>query len=359
DRQGLGAGASTLALSACAPHIASLSAPSGSTAGTALLDEIAWNLLEQEPGSATGLGVDNGAKAYLRAKSGDVSRAGLARMAATLQSDLGRVRAFDKSSLDPATLTSMEVVESAYATALQGFALPYGDVAIGSWRNAPYIVIQNVGAYLDTPRFLTTDQPVKTKEDAEAYLSRLEGFAANLDGELGRMEDASRLGVTPPSFLLDKAIPQLEATLADARFGGSLVSALSEKAAAGNIPGDWENATSRIVTKQVAPALERQLSELRAQRFRATRDAGMWAQPGGEEWYAWALKASTTTTLSADEIHQMGHDQLAEINAEMDTILQGLGYVQGTVGERAASLSEDPRFKFADGDPGRAEIMQF
>jgi len=356
---GLGAGASTLALSACAPHIASLSAPSGSTAGTALLDEIAWNLLEQEPGSATGLGVDNGAKAYLRAKSGDVSRAGLARMAATLQSDLGRVRAFDKSGLDPATLTSMEVVESAYATALQGFALPYGDVAIGSWRNAPYIVIQNVGAYLDTPRFLTTDQPVKTKEDAEAYLSRLEGFAANLDGELGRMEDASRLGVTPPSFLLDKAIPQLEATLADARFGGSLVSALSEKAAAGNIPGDWENAASRIVTKQVAPALERQLSELRAQRFRATRDAGMWAQPRGDEWYGWALKASTTTTLSADEIHQMGHDQLAEINAEMDTILQGLGYVQGTVGERAASLSEDPRFKFADGDPGRAEIMQF
>lgn len=356
---GLGAGASTLALSACAPQVAALSTSPAGNPATALLDDVAWNLIEHEPGTATSLGVDNGAKAYLRGKSGDVSRAGLSRLAATLQSDLGRVRAFDKTGLDPATLTSMEVVESAYGTALEGFALPYGDVAIGSWRNAPYIVIQNVGSYLDTPRFLTTDQPVKTKEDAEAYLARLEGFAANLDGELGRLEEASRLGLTPPSFLLDKAIPQMEATLGDARIGGLLVSALHEKTAAENIPGDWENAASRIVTKQIAPALERQLSELRAQRFRATRDAGMWAQPRGDEWYAWALKASTTTNLSADEIHQMGHEQLAEINGRMDTILRDLGYTQGTVGERAASLSDDPRFKFAAGDPGRAEIMQF
>ena len=69
------------------------------------------------------------------------------------------------------TRTSFEVVESAYATALDGFALPYGDVAVGSWRNSPYVVIQNVGSYIDLPRFFDSTQPLNNAGDAEAYLS--------------------------------------------------------------------------------------------------------------------------------------------------------------------------------------------
>ena len=69
--------------------------------------------------------------------------------------------------------TSVAVVKSAYRVALDGFAQPDGDVAVGGWRNTPYVVIQNVGAYLDVPRFLDSDHPVKNAEDAEAYLARL------------------------------------------------------------------------------------------------------------------------------------------------------------------------------------------
>ena len=64
------------------------------------------------------------------------------------------------------------------ATALEGFALPYGDVAVGGWRNTPYVVIQNVGAYLDVPRFLDTDHQIETAADAEAYLARLAAYPA-------------------------------------------------------------------------------------------------------------------------------------------------------------------------------------
>ena len=88
-------------------------------------------------------------------------------------------------------------------------------------------------------------------------------------------------------------------------------------------------------------------------------DAGMWARPRGDEYYAWALRASTTTTMTPDEIHQMGLDQVAELHGRMDPILKSLGYTQGSVGERMTALSDDPRYKFAEGDPGRAEIMAF
>ena len=97
----------------------------------ALLDSFAENLLQLSPESATSLGVDTGARAKLRYQLGDRSAAGQRRVAATLKSDLGRAEALDTSGLSITTRTSIEVVKSAYTTALEGFALPYGDVAVG------------------------------------------------------------------------------------------------------------------------------------------------------------------------------------------------------------------------------------
>jgi uncharacterized protein (DUF885 family) len=87
--------------------------------------------------------------------------------------------------LSHSTRTSVEVVRSAYSTALEGFMLPYGDVAVGGWRNTPYVVIQNVGAYLDVPRFLDSEHQIEHAADAEAYLARLASYPQQLDNELG------------------------------------------------------------------------------------------------------------------------------------------------------------------------------
>ena len=142
----------------------------------ALLDELGENLLRLLPESATSLGIDTGARASLRAQLTDRSAAGQQRIASQLKGDLERANAVDTSALSHATRTSVEVVRSAYATALQGFALPYGDVAVGGWRNTPYVVIQNVGAYLDVPRFLDSDHRIENAADAEAYLARLQAY---------------------------------------------------------------------------------------------------------------------------------------------------------------------------------------
>jgi uncharacterized protein (DUF885 family) len=353
---GLGAGAALFALPGCATRLSAAPAPADPTA---LLDDIAWNLLEHSPTGATALGLDTGDKAYLRARLGGSAPDDIAALMRTLRADLARARAFDTSGLDASTRTSFEVVESAYSTALDGFAQPYGDVAVGGWRNAPYVVIQNVGGYIDYPRFLDSDHPIREAADAEAYVSRLEQIPANLDGELERIRAAAGIGVIPPDFLLAKAIPQMESSLADAKSGGSMVESLTRRTAEANIAGDWGRRAEAIVSGPLAAALERQLGELRRQAALADGDPGMWAQPHGPEWYAWALRASTTTRMTPDEIHQMGLEQLDEIHGRMDPILRGIGYTQGTVGDRMTALSQDPRFKFAEGDPGRAEIMRF
>lgn len=325
--------------------------------GSALLESIAENLLALSPESATSLGIDKGARAALRSQLSDRSAAGQARIAATLRADLARAETIDTSGLTFATRTSVEVVRSAYRTALEGFALPYGDVAVGGWRNTPYVVIQNAGAYLDVPRFLDSDHMISNAADADAYLARLDSFATQIDGETGRLQSATARGAIPPAFLLDKALQQMAQSLDGARKGGGLVESIERRTK--TIPGDWAGRARAIATGKVAPALSRQMAVLKDQRRRATGDAGMWARPGGEAYYRWALKASTTTNMSPDEIHQLGLETLTRLHAEMDVILKRLGLTQGSVGLRMQALAKDPRFRFADNDAGRADVLAF
>jgi len=361
-REAIAALASTAALplmSGCGRDRATTALAPGANDREALtlLDGVADNLLRLLPESATSLGIDTGARAALRSQLGDRSAEGQQRIATQLRADLARINAFNTSGLSPAVRTSFEVVRSAYTTSLEGFALPYGDITVGGWRNTPYVVIQNVGAYLDVPRFLDSDHRIENATDAEAYLARLQLYAKQLDGELGRIQAARAAGLVPPAFLIDKALGQMSLSAKNAREGGTVVESLERRAK--SIAGNWAERARTIARQEIAPALERQLRELQEQRKIATNDAGISARPRGEEFYRWALKASTTTNMPPDEVHEMGQSELQRLHAQMDGILKEVGYAQGTVGERMNTLAKDPRYKFSEGDNGRAEILAF
>jgi uncharacterized protein (DUF885 family) len=356
-RQTLAAlGATTaLSLSGCKTYAAA----SAASDPDAWLEQVGYNLLAHEPERATGLGVDTGQYAGLRARLEDQTEAGQQAYADTLRRDLATTRAFPREGMTADQLTSFEVVESAYEVALEGFALPYGDVAVGSWRNAPYVVIQNVGSYLDFPRFLESSQPMANASDAAAWLERIEAIPAALDGELARMKAARALGVVPPDFLIDRAIRQMETTLGSAGKGELYAAPYSAGLEKAGLPAQTGDLAQRLETGTITAALQRQLDELKAQRTVATNAPGMRERPHGEAWYAWALRASTTTRNTPEQVHQQGLDELKALQAQMDPILRRIGYTSGTVGERMQALGQDPRYKFAEGDPGRAEIMAF
>jgi uncharacterized protein (DUF885 family) len=359
-REAIAALASTAALpliAACSGDRAPARPATNEADALALLDRVADDLLRLSPESATSLGIDTGARAALRSQLADRSADGQQRVARQIRADLERVKAVTTSGLSPAVRTSLDVVRSAYSTALEGFALPYGDITVGGWRNTPYVVIQNVGAYLDVPRFLDSDHPIENATDAEAYLGRLQSYAKQLGGELGRMQAARALGLVPPAFLIDKALGQLSLSAKNARQGGTLVQSIERRAK--NIPGNWAERARTIAAQEVAPALEQQIRELEAERALATNDAGIWARPQGEEFYRWALRASTTTDLSPDEVHEVGRGELRDLHERMDPLLKQIGYSQGTVGERMKALAEDPRYKYPEGDKGRTEILAF
>ena len=324
-----------------------------------LLAGIAEELLADYPENATGLGIDTGARAPLKSRLTDRSAAGQAAIARRVAARLERLRALDADGIDPATRIDLDVVRTAHETAAAGFAFPYGDVALlnqgWSWRNAPYVVAQNTGAFLEIPSLLDEQHTIETAADAEAYLDRLQAYAGQIDGETGRLKAAAAQGVIAPDFILDKTLAQIRIARGGKISDWMVVASIARRT--GRMEGDFGARAEKIAADSIAPALDRQMAELEAHRARAQHDAGVWKLPQGDAYYAWALQAATTTRMTPAEIHDRGREELAALQSEMDAILKGEGLTRGTVGERMTALGEDARYRFPDDDTGRAQVM--
>lgn len=327
----------------------------------ALLAGFAEELLVDYPETATGLGIDTGARAHLKSKLTDRSPAGQRAIAQRVAKRLERLNAIDVSKLSDAARVDVDIIRTAHEFAREGFAFPYGDTAVldQSWayRNAPYVVAQNTGAFLEIPTMLDTRHTVETKEDADAYLSRLAAYAGQLDGETERLKSAAAQGVIAPDFLLDKTLAQIKLARSGKISEWSLVTSLADRAK--QLGGDYAAQATKIATDKVAPALDRQIAELEKHRKRATSAAGVWKLPQGDAYYAWTLTAGTTTRMTPEQIHSRGQEELRALQSEMDGILKKQGLTQGTVGERMTALGKDPRYQFADSDEGRKKLMAY
>jgi uncharacterized protein (DUF885 family) len=358
-RRFLAASASAAALSAVSVRAAP--AASADAAAEAMLAGIAEALLRDHPENATTLGLDKGARAALKAKLSDRSLPGKAREGAEVNARLAQLRAVPRNRLGASALLDLEVTETAHRTAAEGFRFTYGDIMTlnsnWSYRNSPYAVAQNFGAFVETPDLLDSNHVVAVPADAEAYLARLHAYAGQLDGETERLRHDAGLGVVLPDFLLEKTIGQMMSARARPVAEWGLVSSLARRTA--GMPGDFAGRAGRLVETEVAPAMDRQLAELARQRPRADSRAGCWKLPQGDAFYAWCLRAGTTTNRTPDEVHRMGMEQLAQLQGRMEPILRSLGFTQGSVGARMAALGKDPKYLFPNTDAGRKQILEY
>jgi len=350
---------STAALAASQLPARAAGASESDASAERLLAEIAEELLADYPESATMLGIDNGARDHLKSRLADRSAAGQEALAKRVADRIQRLKAIDPNALGDAARVDLDVVRTAHEFTLEGFKFPYGDVALlnsnWSWRNAPYVVAQNTGAFLEIPGLLDEQHTVNTPSDADAYLARLEAYAGQLDGETERLKSAAAQNVIAPNFLLDKTLGQLRVARAGPVADWSLVQSLTKRTT--SMPGNYAAQAAKIARDKVAPALDRQFAEILAHRRRATSDAGVWKLPQGEQYYAWTLRAGTTTNMTPDQIHARGREELRELQSRMDAILRQEGFTKGTVGERMTALGQESRFAFAENDEGRAKLM--
>jgi uncharacterized protein (DUF885 family) len=323
----------------------------------AKLDAIFETTLDDSPRFATSLGKDVGARAALKSQLDDNSAAAKAKRLERTRTWLKELRAMDRAKLSPASKVDYDVVVySQDQTVRNSDKWKFGDVG-GNFR--PYVISQQSGSYASVPDFLDSQHKVSNVADAEAYLARVHAFAGVMDQDLVRQRADVAMGVIPADFICDLSIGQMKALRNQPAEKTILVTSIVKKAKAANLPGDWEGRATKIVTTDVFPALDRQIAAMTALRAKAKPDAGAWSLPHGDEYYADAVKASTTTDYTPQQVHQMGLDQVAEISSRLDTILKARGLTQGSVGARLTALNNQPDQVFPATDAGREEILKY
>jgi len=203
-----------------------------------------------------------------------------------------------------------------------------------------------------------------------AYVTRLREVARALRQNLERAQLAAGEGVHAPRFAYDAVIAQSRALITGAPFDGAGTSPLYADAnakiaalvAAGKIDAaradELRAAATAALVDAVKPAYEEIIAWATADRANSDEIAtGVWKLPDGPAYYNERLAASTTTSMTADEIHELGLAEVERIQAEMETIKRQVGF-DGTLHEFFASLRGNPQFLFPNTDEGREGYLQ-
>ncbi len=327
-------------------------ATGGDAAVAALFERMFAENVARQPGLATTLGLDRGPNALLKSQLTPRTAARRAEDLAHIRKRLAALDAVDRSSISPANRVNLDVVRyqlEAQAVAPARFGI---DSVV-----RPYRIFQQGGVYFSVPDFLNSAHTIRAKDDADAYLARLEAFATVLDQDTTEQQAEAARGFVAPAWSLDLTLMQMRKLRAQGAQTSNMVQSLAKRAQTANISGDWEARATGIVSGQVYPALDRQIAAVEALRAKTRPGDGVWRLPDGDAIYAAALEQMTTTKMTPEEVHQLGLTQVAEISAELDTILKGQGLSQGSVGARVAKLNTRPDQVYSDTAEGRAALI--
>ena len=236
------------------------------------------------------------------------------------------------------------------------------------WRDWGYQFAANGNPTTGLPVFMINNHRVGSVSDAEAYVSRLRD-AERVMGEISaELRDRASKGIISPNFVFEPSIANTRNIITGAPFDGG---------ADNPVWADFQKKVAALDADQ--PTKDRLLGEGRAaltgewkrgyegvlaalaevQVLAAAmpdRDGGVWRLPDGEAFYNARLQLSTTTDLTADQIHETGLAEVARIQAEMEVIKTAVGFT-GSLQDFFAFIKTDPRFQYPNTPEGKEQYL--
>ena len=352
-RSFLATGATAALLPLAEAPVFAQAAGSGDAKLNALFEEIFQERVRSSPSLATSLGLDKGPLAALKSKlETDTAPQQRREDLARYRKAIAAVRSVPVGSLSAAAKLNREVVLYQLETAV---------AAPSRWdidsAQRPYPIFQQGGAYFSTPDFLNSAHTIDNAADAEAYLSRLSQFGTVLDNDTAEQRAQAARGFLAPGWSIDLSLGQMRKLRGLAPDRSTMVESIVKRTRDKQIAGNWGPRAAKIVATSVYPALDRQIALMEQLKPTTRAGDGAWRLNNGAAIYAEALRQATTTNFSPEEVHKIGLQQVAELGAQLDTILKSAGYTKGTVGERLAALNVAPEQLYAETDAGRAELL--
>ncbi len=270
---------------------------------------------------------------------------------------IGEVKEFDRTRLDRQDQITYDILLDFYGSMLQYKRF--------EWLSSEglYPISPMFGTQVTLPSFLQSSHVVKNEKTARNYVARLEAMGDKLDALTAEMQRQVKLGVMLPASLLEKSLTVIADTVKAVPSENGLVSSFVEKmnkvsGLSTDLKAQLQTTATTAVKDRVYPAYARMADALIALRSQAAAQGeGAARLPDGARYYQFMLKQMTTTDDPPEQVHQLGLNEVARIEAEMDALLKGQSMAVGTVAERMKKLREDPRFLLPSTDEGRAQML--
>ncbi|MFY8351957.1 DUF885 domain-containing protein [Pseudoalteromonas sp. SSM20] len=322
---------------------------SESERANAFFEEVFMRGVMRSPVYQTYMGIK---KDYDKWDDGSEARA-LENLALAKQ-DLITLRAFDRSKLDATTQVSYDLMEQGLEQTISDF----------KWRHHTYPVNQMYGTHSMIPAFLINQHQITDVSDAKAYISRLNGVPTVFTQLEKDLETRAEKGIIAPKFVFPHVIDSSKNILKGAPFttgeDSTLLADFKRKVAKLEIAQDEKDALVTDATKalkaSVGPAYESLISYLIGLESRADNRDGAWKFPEGEAYYNNALARTTTTELTAKEIHAIGLSEVARIHDEMREIKDKVGF-KGDLKAFMEFMKTDKQFYLPNTEEGKAKYL--
>lgn len=288
-------------------------------------------------------------------KLDDVSDAASARSLALQEAQLARM----KAEFDPAKLST----QSRLSWRLFEYGVQQARLS-NQWRDWGFQFAANGNPTTSLPVFLINNHRVGSVSDAEAYVSRI-GEAERYMGQVATtLKARAAEGVVSPRFVFEPSIENTRAVIAGAPFDNGADNPVWADFQKKVATLDADQATKDRLLASARAALtgpykrgfDTVLTALAEVQPLADSDAGVWRLPNGEAYYNARLQLSTTTDLTADQIHQTGLDEVARIQRDMEAIKTQVGF-EGSLQDFFAFLKTDPRFQYPNTPEGKEQYL--
>jgi uncharacterized protein (DUF885 family) len=218
--------------------------------------------------------------------------------------------------------------------------------SLAPFRGYGYVFDQMNGAQSELPAFLINIHSVADAEQARAYISRIEGLGTGLNQLIAESRDRAASGVMPPRWVYPYVIDDVQ-NLLKAGDKNAVLEDFAGKVDKLTLPAADKaqlKATAQAAWNSSArPAYQRLLAEMQRQQAMAGTVDGVWRFPQGAAYYNALLASYTTTDLTAEQIHQLGLDEVARIHNEMRAIMRRVGF-KGDLKQFFEYTRTDPRF---------------
>lgn len=240
--------------------------------------------------------------------------------------------------------------------------------AANAFRLNGYTFDQMTAVHSFFPQLLIAFHRVENATDMENYIRRIEGTEVALDQLIALSKESAEAGVRPPRFAFERVLESARQIISGAPFSDGddssiwadaqgKITSLLEAGAIDQAKADELTAAARTaLVNNWQPAYERLIAWQEEDIVNTPElSQGVSALPNGMAFYNERLANQTTTALTADEIHQIGLDEVARLKAEMEAIKDSVGF-EGDLQAFFASLREnkdDRRHYYPDTDEGR------